>query len=583
MLFPSSVPAFIPHCRRVASSCALLLLVSWLAAAPALAHEGHDHDEPGSAAAAAILRPDGAMRQVLELTSESFEVLIEAQGDHLDIWLDRYDTNEPVRGAALELTLGEGPGIAAIETQPGQYTVDIKPLAADSVTPVTLTVSVGDEVDLLGGTLELPAVESPSMSARLFERIGGWWSAVLGLLLAAGIAVALRLRARRARTGLMGSATGVLLAGLCSVAAITTLLTGAGPAAAHEGHDHADETPVVPASAGSNRPMRLPDGSVFVPKATQRILELRTQRVVEGDSPVSLRLAGEIVGDPRASATLQTLQGGRVLAASGRWPVLGARVRRGEVLLQLTPSGSAGERASGAAEVARVAAELVQAETGLARLEGLPGVVARAEVEAVRSQLQSLRVQREALSRSTAVGGESIVSPLDGVIAAIEARPGAVVAPGDSLISVIDPARLSVAALAFEPVDAAGIRAATVALRDGTSLQARVEGVGAELKGGAVPVRLNLQGVAPGLVVGQPVVVYLERSVTAAGLSLPVASVVRLPNGERVVFEKVAAERFVPRSVRTRPISADRIVVLAGLASDARVVVGGAALIAQIR
>jgi hypothetical protein len=298
---------------------------------------------------------------------------------------------------------------------------------------------------------------------------------------------------------------------------------------------------------------------------------------------VSSRLAGEIVGDPRASATLQTLQGGRVAAAEGGWPVLGARVRRGQVLLRLTPSGSGGDRAAGAAEAARVGAELSQAELELTRLEGLTGVVSRAEVDAARSRVAGLRAQRRALSGAFGAGGEAIRSPIDGVIASIDARPGAVVAPGEALVGVIDPARLSVQALAFEPILAAAVTRASVALRDGTTLEAKVEGIGAQLQGGAVPVRLNLAGVAPGLSVGQPVVVFLERTLTTPGMPLPVEALVRLPSGERVVFEKVSAERFVPRTVRVRQVSAGTVAVLSGLEADARVVVRGAALIGQIR
>jgi hypothetical protein len=50
-----------------------------------------------------------------------------------------------------------------------------------------------------------------------------------------------------------------------------------------------------------------------------------------------------------------------------------------------------------------------------------------------------------------------------------------------------------------------------------------------------------------------------------------------------VVFEKVAAERFMPRPVRIEQVSADRVVVLAGLSAGVRVVVRGAPLIGQIR
>jgi len=77
--------------------------------------------------------------------------------------------------------------------------------------------------------------------------------------------------------------------------------------------------------------------------------------------------------------------------------------------------------------------------------------------------------------------------------------------------------------------------------------------------------------------------VFLERALTTPGMALPAAAIVRLPSGERVVFEKVSAERFVPRTVRLRQVSADQVAVLSGLEADARIVVRGAALVAQIR
>jgi RND family efflux transporter MFP subunit len=339
---------------------------------------------------------------------------------------------------------------------------------------------------------------------------------------------------------------------------------------------------MLAATTGS-RPARLADGSVFVPKSTQRLLEVRTVRVLEGDVSRSLRLAGELVGDPRASAVLQTLQGGRVAGEGGSWPELGARVRRGQVLLRLTPSGSGGERAATAAEAARVEAELSQARADLARLEGLTGVVSRAEVDTQRSRVVSLAAQRTALRASLSTGSEILVAPIDGVIASIDAGPGSVVSPGETLLTIIDPARMSVAALAFEPLTASSVLRASVALHDGGTLEARLVGVGAQTRGGAVPVRLDLIGVAPGLVAGRPVTVFLERSATVRGLVLPSAAVIRAPNGEHVVFEKLGAERFMPRPVRIEQVSADRVVVLAGVAPQARVVVRGASLIGQIR
>ena len=519
-----------------------------------------------------------AGRTVVELTSERYEAVVESHGDHIDIWLDRYDSNEPVTGARVGVTLGDAAEVIAKEESPGQYMAPITPLAPGAAAALAISIQAPSGDDLLGGTLSDATPPPAPWSGRLLHALQDGWRWLLAALLAVGGAV-LVLRRRRARRQ---DRVVLTLVGVSLLAA--TISGYRAPAFAHEGHDHAEEpaAPVLAAATG-HRPARLADGSVFVPKPSQRLLGLRTVVVQEGDASRTLRLAGELVGDPRSSAVLQTLQGGRVAGEGGAWPTLGARVRRGQVLLRLTPSGSGSERAATAAEAARVEAELAQARADLARLEGLAGVVSRAEVETQRSRVTSLAAQRAALRAPLSAGSESIVAPIDGVIASIDARPGAVVAPGETLLTVIDPSRMSVEALAFEPVVAGSVTRASLALRDGTALEARLAGVGAQARGGAVPVRFDLVSVAPGLVAGQPVTVFLERTATVRGLVLPSEAVIRTPNGERVVFEKVSAERFVPRPVRIEQVSADRVVVLAGLAARARVVVRGAHLVGQIR
>ena len=576
-------PSRIPSTSARLASLAVLLCGLPLAAT---AHEGHDHEAEAAEAKAAAASAGLPSRNVAELTSELYEALVESHGDHLDIWLDRYDSNEPVTGAKLGVSVGDAAEVAAKEESPGQYAVAIQPIPAGTSAAVTLTVQAAAGEDLLGGTLEIAAEAHEDLASQLGHWLGDSWRWLLGLVvLGALVWFALRRRGVDGASGGRSTTTASALAPFAAVALLTTLAAGGGsPVSAHEGHDHAEEAQPAAAAVGAgDRPQRLADGSVFVPKPTQRILELRTQLASQGPTPVSLRLAGEIAGDPRASAALQTLQGGRVAGNAGQWPVLGATVRRGQVLLRLTPSGSGSERASTAAEAARVASELGLAEAELARFEGLAGVVSRAEVEAARSKVASLRAQRTAFGAPFAAGGEAIAAPIDGLVASIDARPGAVAAPGETLLTLIDPKRLSIEALAFEPVDAASVTRASVALRDGTTLEARLTGVGAQLKGGAVPVRLDLAKVAPGLAVGQPVTVFLERSLSVPGLALPIEAVVRLSSGERIVYEKVSAERFVPRSVRVRQVSGDRVAVLAGLEPGARVVVRGAALVTQIR
>lgn len=542
--------------RTTLIRCGSFCLALVAAALPAFAHEDHDHEAPAAGIETA------APRAVATMTSELYEAVAEPHGDHIAVYLDRFETNEPVLGAQVSISIGDGPGVDAEEEEPGVYEVPATGLVPGAALTLTLMISGADGDDLLGGTLQLPEAS--------VDDHGHWYeNAWVWLLTIVAVATAGWLATRRSRTAATGMAT---------LAAI--LLIAAPAADAHEDHDHGAEEMSAPASG--NRPARLADGSVFVPKATQRILAIRTRKTELKPASVAIKLVGELQGDPRSSAEVQTLQGGRVAAAGKDWPVLGARVSRGSPLLRVTPTASGTERSSAGAELARVAAELTQARLELDRLAGLAGVVSRSEIESARSRVVSLEAQRLAYATP---GGQAEVlrAPVSGVIAMIGPRPGQVVAPGEALLTIIDPSQWSVEALAFEPINPATIQSASVTLRNGQSLPAKLQGVGSQLAGGAAAVQLRLLEAAPGLAAGQPATVYLQSTATTDSIALPREALVRLASGEAVVFEKIDAERFAARTVRWRAIAGDQIAVLAGIDADSRVVVSGAALLAQIR
>jgi len=58
---------------------------------------------------------------------------------------------------------------------------------------------------------------------------------------------------------------------------------------------------------------------------------------------------------------------------------------------------------------------------------------------------------------------------------------------------------------------------------------------------------------------------------------------VRSPSNEPIVWIKTGAERFMPQPVQIQPLDAATVLVTQGLAADNRVLVQGAALVAQIR
>ena len=64
---------------------------------------------------------------------------------------------------------------------------------------------------------------------------------------------------------------------------------------------------------------------------------------------------------------------------------------------------------------------------------------------------------------------------------------------------------------------------------------------------------------------------------------LPATALVRSPSNETVVWIKVGFERYVPQPVQVQTLDANTVLVTQGLAADNRVLVQGAALVAQIR
>jgi hypothetical protein len=90
-------------------------------------------------------------------------------------------------------------------------------------------------------------------------------------------------------------------------------------------------------------------------------------------------------------------------------------------------------------------------------------------------------------------------------------------------------------------------------------------------------------GTALPLAIGQPVTVLASSKERVAGVVLPAQAVVRSPSNESIVWIKSGAERFIPQPVQFRPLDSSTVVVTQGLSADNRVVVQGAALIAQIR
>ena len=352
-------------------------------------------------------------------------------------------------------------------------------------------------------------------------------------------------------------------------------------AKAGEGHDHGDE---APAASGGNSPKRQADGSVFLPKPTQRQLELRTVVAEEKSLPKTVELTGRVANDPNTGGKVQPTQAGRIEAGPRGLPQLGQSVRKGETLAVVRASTAAIERANQVAQTAELKANLDQARKRLARLEQLEGTVALKDIDAARAEADSLAQRLAAVSGSVSAT-EALVAPVSGVIAAAHAMAGQVVNAGDVLFEIVDPARLVVEASAFDTALLSNIAAATASPSAGTTVALRFVGAGRTLQDGAIPLQFNTvatKGAVP-LAVNQPVKVFVQTKETVLGYAVPTGAVVKNPSNQDIVWVHTGPEVFEARPVRTVALDGANVSVVSGLKAGDRVVTQGAPLVNQVR
>ncbi len=357
-----------------------------------------------------------------------------------------------------------------------------------------------------------------------------------------------------------------------------TLALIASPLHASEGHDHGD----APAAANSNGPQRQADGSVFLPKPAQRQLGVRTVVTVAGELPRTVELNGRVLMDPNAGGKVQALLAGRIEPGPRGLPEAGQAVRKGEVLAWVAPSAAPIERSNQAAQLAELRAGQALASKRVARLKELADTVPRKEIESAESEAASFA------ARAAAVGAglnsrDALVAPVSGVIAAANVVAGQVVDARELVFEIVDPSRLRIEALAFDAALAADVGGATLALGE-ERLPLTFIGAARSLREQALPLSFRAEGaVLSKLAVGQPVRVFVQTRQMVKGIAVPVASLMKNPANQTIVWVKTDAERFVPRTVTTEPLDGVNAAVTSGLEAGDRVATQGATLINQVR
>lgn len=367
----------------------------------------------------------------------------------------------------------------------------------------------------------------------------------------------------------------------CLALLLATVLSAPLPALAGPGHDHGD----APPAPTGNGPSRQPDGSVFLPKPAQRQLGVRTLVTATGQHAKAFELAGTVVMDPNAGGKVQAVLAGRLEAGPKGLPGVGQAVRKGEVLAYVVPTAGAIERSNQLAQQAELRAARDLAARRVERLTELADTVPRKDIEAAESELQSLTQRLGAVGAGLATR-DALVAPVSGVIASANAVAGQVVDARELVFEVVDPSRLRIEALAYDPAQAQSVAGATLAV-GGQRVPLRFVGAARSLRDQAQPLQFagdsSVLGTLAHLAIGQPVRVFVQSTDKVDGVQVPAAALLRNPANQTIVWVKESPERFAPRVVTAVPLDGTSVAITSGLQPGDRVATQGATLINQVR
>jgi membrane fusion protein, heavy metal efflux system len=566
----------------------LLAAAQVIAGATAQAHEGHDHDKP-------VPLNQPIAPRVVAVTPD-YEVVGVLSGEQrMTIFLHHFGTGEPVKDAKIAVSTHEHE-VEALVKEDGVFEFSAPWLrTADAIDLIFKLTLPGDQ-DILAGRLEratgsVVELTSSSTLAKNQTLLVGLGALMVGVLLT------LLLSARLARgshaqlseqlpeqAALSNVETETKLPRLRRppVVVVAVLVASTLVISGQAGSQTKTILPSVPAAMATDVPQRMADGSLFVPKATQHLLSVRTVMTAESRAPRTVQLVGTLIADPNSFGRVQTGHAGRVEAPERGLAFVGKRVEKGDVLAFLEHHIGAYNKGNLQGEIAELEARIALQEAKLAHYLKAPLAVPPIKIDEAKGEIHALRQKRKELL-PTLVEREEIRAPIGGVVSVSNVVAGQVVDAREVLFEIVDPARYWVEAIAHDAGVVTNLSAAFAVTNSGDTLPLEFAGLGLSLKQQAAPLTFRVVQTSSNLSIGKPVTVILQSTVELSGIVLPAASVVRAPSGLAMVWVKTEPERFEPHTVRYEALDGQRVVVTAGLKIDVRAVTDGATLLNQIR
>ncbi len=498
-----------------------------------------------------------------EAVSDKYELLIRyepiniGEPAHLTLFVSEYATNKPVDKAEIKISAQEDNKLVftAKQTGEGTYTVETTfPEKKKYSLAVNINSALGADLILLSSIeagKELPHAEEAE-SKSVFANWHTWLMIAVALLI--GLGLGFLLQKRNTKTGRSTIAVFLLIA-YCLLPIEQSI--------AHGDDDHGAK------KSGNNF-----SNSFNVPKETQFLFDVFTEKVQSGSFTESTKLFGTIIPSSNGQALVTTPQNGKIISLNVR---VGEQIKAGQQLAVIEQNIDAGTQVNFLSEKNNLTAEYDAAKKEFDRLSSIKDIAAKRDVDEATARLQKAETN---LKLFTGNSGKTISlhAPISGIVANFKLSIGATVNAGEILFTITNLAQIYAEAQVFDK-DAAKVQRGakfTIECANDSHKTSEVKLLSLAQEINATNqsqrVLFELSNPDSDFKIGEFVNICVFASENSQQIALPNSAITEI-NGKPVVFIKDAAEKYTVSYVKLGENNGTYTSILKGVEEADRVVV----------
>lgn len=498
-----------------------------------------------------------------EASSEKYELLIryghihEGESSQLLLFISNYENNKPIDNAKLKISSPQDPKMDFKISSAGEGTYEITAVFKDKK-EYTLNVEIDGA---LGADLiavqhievgkELTTETTTDSNSEYIK-----WGLILFFVLMAGMGAGVLLQKRNATR-----AKTYFIFFLMLFACLIPITSSN----AHGDDDHGAN------SSGNNFSNRF-----LIPKETQFLFDVYTEKIQRGGFTESTKLFGTILPSSNGQAIVSASQAGKVAALQVK---VGQNVKAGQLLATLELTLDAGAGINILAEKNNLIAEVERAKKEYDRLVAIQDIAAKRDVDEAKAKWQRADANLKLISGGTG-NRISLKAPIDGIISNFNLSVGATVTGGQTLFTINNLSTVYAEAQVFDKdahyiVEGAKFSVECANDNHKTS-EVKLISLAQEINNSNQSQRVlfELKNTEQDFKIGEFVNIRVFSGQSSSLIALPNSAFTEI-NGKPVVFIKDAAENYAVSYVQLGENNGTHTSILKGVEEGERVVVNG--------